>query len=246
MSQLSLSMVWMLFQSTLPARGATVGGRHLNALADISIHAPRKGSDSDGVAIGCHPAISIHAPRKGSDNRFAALRRIHSAFQSTLPARGATSPRQRGGPLAARFQSTLPARGATTAWCLSTKTANFNPRSPQGERPVHSSVTPSLSNFNPRSPQGERHGHKRRLCVLDHFNPRSPQGERHVLMQRYKNGDPISIHAPRKGSDFQISDFVLDLSYFNPRSPQGERPPLSPGWPGLWVFQSTLPARGAT
>ena len=56
------------FLSTLPARGATVFEDVGKRLADISIHAPREGSDR-----------IIDA---------AAVRSI--AFLSTLPARGAT------------------------------------------------------------------------------------------------------------------------------------------------------------
>ena len=33
------------FQSTLPARGATGANDHIKAVRDISIHAPREGSD---------------------------------------------------------------------------------------------------------------------------------------------------------------------------------------------------------
>ena len=58
---------------------------------------------------------------------------------------------------------------------------------------------------------------------------------------------PISIHAPRGGSD--VRNFVcsvLPLLYFNPRSPRGER--LDEVLPGdtFEIFQSTLPAGGAT
>ena len=59
----------MLFLSTLPARGATVGGRVLIQPIVISIHAPREGSD--------RPTGRIQGGRK--------------QFLSTLPARGATS-----------------------------------------------------------------------------------------------------------------------------------------------------------
>ena len=56
------------FQSTLPARGATGKAGMEDAVNEISIHAPRTGSDV---------------------NRFGHSPRIN-AFQSTLPARGAT------------------------------------------------------------------------------------------------------------------------------------------------------------
>ena len=39
---------------------------------------------------------------------------------------------------------------------------------------------------------------------------------------------------------------MRDLEYFNPRSPQGERQPNLTLPTRLFVFQSTLPARGAT
>ena len=56
----------------------------------------------------------------------------------------------------------------------------------------------------------------------------------------------ISIHAPRKGSDFPSLLLIRSGSHFYPRSPQGERL-LSVFQPvaGM-VFLSTLPARGAT
>ena len=56
----------------------------------------------------------------------------------------------------------------------------------------------------------------------------------------------ISIHAPRTGSDKPIKFFFLFVANFNPRSPHGER--RDPGFYESWdeIFQSTLPARGAT
>ena len=59
--------------------------------------------------------ISIHAPRTGSDLSRQSNRRKNEAFQSTLPARGAT---------AGDF---LPAQ----------LLHHFNPRSPHGERLLH-------------------------------------------------------------------------------------------------------------
>ena len=79
-----------VFQSTLPARGATFDltftvkawvisihaprtGSDLAADADvrhfahISIHAPRTGSDGIGQVAFAYCSISIHAPRTGSD-----------------------------------------------------------------------------------------------------------------------------------------------------------------------------------
>ena len=57
------------FQSTLPARGATSAGRLEGILYGISIHAPRTGSDARGRDAPTRAVvISIHAPRTGSDS----------------------------------------------------------------------------------------------------------------------------------------------------------------------------------
>ena len=109
------------FQSTLPARGATLflatisatssnfnprsphgerrfrGGAHLTAWG-ISIHAPRTGSDrrlrSSATRV---DSISIHAPRTGSDRLVASRCCKATRFQSTLPARGATQRKRASG-----------------------------------------------------------------------------------------------------------------------------------------------------
>ena len=58
---------------------------------------------------------------------------------------------------------------------------------------------------------------------------------------------PISIHAPRTGSDGSWKVWnMLPSGYFNPRSPHGERRRILPYMGDMPVFQSTLPARGAT
>ena len=100
-----------LFQSTLPAWGATALFVQPCDTAAISIHAPRVGSDISNFS-------------------FSSL----VTFQSTLPAWGATTFHSN---LLNRvkFQSTLPAWGATRASLIHSATvSNFNPRSPRGER----------------------------------------------------------------------------------------------------------------
>ena len=124
------------FQSTLPARGATVCCRYVRRLQWISIHAPRTGSDKMLAAFEKGFDISIHAPRTGSDLLGAYNTFYTARFQSTLPARGATTRLTRCFPMNTVFQSTLPARGATRRRAARRKPLRyFNPRSPHGERP---------------------------------------------------------------------------------------------------------------
>ena len=55
------------FQSTLPAWGATYRRPQDDAQGEISIHAPRVGSDTIIMSMIDRLLISIHAPRVGSD-----------------------------------------------------------------------------------------------------------------------------------------------------------------------------------
>ena len=57
---------------------------------EISIHAPREGSDFIGCAMDLIHLISIHAPREGSDRSSYQPGIKTGKFLSTLPARGAT------------------------------------------------------------------------------------------------------------------------------------------------------------
>ena len=103
------------FQSTPPARGATEHRRQITNGIGISIHAPREGGDTTippkkyGPHTYFNPrpprggrlqgsagrkalqTISIHAPREGGDLHIAGMMTMKLIFQSTPPARGATS-----------------------------------------------------------------------------------------------------------------------------------------------------------
>ena len=168
-----------VFQSTLPAWGATWTWPRDMTPWNVSIHAPRVGSDSPVWFALLLDIVSIHAPRVGSDTHHAATSRAPSRFQSTLPAWGATrvssshaheqtvsihAPRVGSDAihstpcdLVQRFNTTLPAWGATSRIIASiTPDVGFNPRSPRGERPSLQLRRPERSGFNPRSPRGER------------------------------------------------------------------------------------------
>ena len=121
--------------SGTPYAGSGHWGFGCHNPADISIHAPRVGSDPRRAVYGKQPShfnprspcgerpeykdpsleskvISIHAPRVGSDLRRYHLHHPRCGFQSTLPVWGATRPAVEK--LAEmEFQSTLPVWGAT-------------------------------------------------------------------------------------------------------------------------------------
>ncbi len=149
----------------------------------------------------------------------------HGAFQSTLPARGATSqirsrfrrmyisihaPRtgsdQHGhkGYNCRPISIHAPRTGSDDSPKnrYHSNPLDFNPRSPHGER--HNGrllYAAEHLHFNPRSPHGERPTFQRGDTGFQHFNPRSPHGERRFRDGSHLSAWGISIHAPRTGSD---------------------------------------------
>mgnify|MGYP001859717290 CR=1 FL=1 len=217
------------FLSTLPARGATFGVRRLRDRRHISIHAPREGSDSGHFHTSpkrqrdFYPR-SPRGERPMYDYRFSYLK----PFLSTLPARGATVMRwviSTG----RQFLSTLPARGATLRsrgkWH---EYIYFYPRSPRGERRkiVQSFlfVLRFLSTLPARGATPTTWASPQARCGFLSTLP--ARGATHRAAE-YAVRYPISIHAPREGSDGVIRAVHLDRPDFYPRSPRGERLPFS-------------------
>ena len=146
------------------------------------------------------------------------------------------------------FQSTLPARGATTQAVMQASFLLISIHAPRTGSDVQrfrqlrallpisihaprtgsdhpcASAAAALPHFNPRSPHGERRRPPAAANLSGYFNPRSPHGERPYDLSYYVLHQEISIHAPRTGSDFRDGE-VLSAEQ---------------------LFQSTLPARGAT
>ena len=123
----------LLFQSTLPARGATSVIGVPCASAVISIHAPRTGSDSAAWRHCIRASISIHAPRTGSDGLCC----------------GCCSPCKNFNPRSPHGERRFQIKQRASP-------RNFNPRSPHGERQVSNQARHLTGHFNPRSPHGER------------------------------------------------------------------------------------------
>ena len=213
----------IVFQSTLPARGATGGnGRR------------ERGS-----------AISIHAPRTGSDRTPRSRWPPPCNFNPRSP-HGERPSIRRGTRLPPIFQSTLPARGATQikAWWLSLA-SHFNPRSPHGERRPGSPDKVGRDLISIHAPRTGSDGHDCRAAVPRRISIHAPRtgsdpGENPLqlragisihaprtgsdnLAKEYYAFYDISIHAPRTGSDFIGYHLQDTMYYFNPRSPHGER-----------------------
>jgi len=160
-------------------------------------------------ATGCPPSlpllclqISIHAPRAGSDDRRAD-------FRQTL--------------------------------------ADFNPRSPCGERradgraEIHGT---DISIHAPRAGSDRREARSRTSQA--NFNPRSPCGERRCADREPCALARISIHAPRAGSDASRQYSSSSSRAFQSTLPVRGATRDVMKYAVFIPFQSTLPVRGAT
>ena len=190
------------FQSTLPVWGATVYRGGLRHKPDISIHAPRVGSDSFWPAYSQN--FFYFNPRSPCGERRASIKKLteRRIFQSTLPVWGATT----GYSFKSRWVSIsihAPRVGSDGSLLPHTQhSPNFNPRSPCGERHYGRVSAYDGEIFQSTLPVwGATHMVEDPFDQIRHFNPRSPCGER------------------RPGTRL----WPLKPEYFNPRSPCGER-----------------------
>ena len=169
-----------LFQSTLPARGATTTVPEFDFAIAISIHAPRTGSDPTlAVFLETIGTISIHAPRTGSDGLPRDYQFREDAFQSTLPARGATVEAN--------------CKGDNTLISI------HAPRTGSDLRCADTGRTNAY--FNPRSPHGERRKCRRLSATKTTFQSTLPARGATTYKCPDCGATIISIHAPRTGSD---------------------------------------------
>ncbi len=144
-------------------------------------------------------------------------------FQSTLPVWGATPAGARGGGDMGEFQSTLPVWGATCValdgglqWeisihaprvgsdykkCRLSKWANFNPRSPCGERPWKTPRTWRQTLFQSTLPVWGATLWTYASAMEFPFQSTLPVWGATVYKGRFRLSRHISIHAPRVGSD---------------------------------------------
>ena len=101
-----------LFQSTLPARGATCYRKQLRAEWAFQSTLPARGATCAVDQPHAGDGISIHAPRTGSDAPFAGCATSRGYFNPRSP-HGERRFQIKPGSRQKEFQSTLPARGAT-------------------------------------------------------------------------------------------------------------------------------------
>ena len=190
-----------------------------NAGPQSQENTPREGSDAAAEAEAGACQISIHAPREGSDQN----RREHEggagAFQSTLPVRGAT---HRLGELLILPAISIhaPREGSDHGLAPATSGGGISIHAPrEGSDPptwwrcgTGDGFQSTLPVRGATRPTGQGPGGKQFQSTLP---------VRGATAGRHSPGfdSDISIHAPREGSDgipVGLLQFVTD---FNPRSP---------------------------
>ena len=193
------------FQSTPPARGATLPATTHNQTALFQSTPPREGGDT--IPVGTLPTSTTSfqstPPARGA-TKVIPRPSPCSKFQSTPPARGATAG-QSGLVAASVFQSTPPARGATAEYHSKELLVLFQSTPPARGATVGVGVSFYVQHISIHAPrEGGDECLFRVRAATAYFNPRPPRGGRLSA-----SGVPVSKYR-----------------YFNPRPPRGGRPPL--------------------
>ena len=174
----------LIFQSTLPSRGATIVCLHCAVKTSrFQSTLPSRGATKTTSKSSNTTAISIHAPLAGSDIKLSHGMGTVSYFNPRSP---------RGERL--------------SSLSLVMNICYFNPRSPRGERHSASIIKIALLNFNPRSPRGERPGLSPPPPGVGHFNPRSPRGERQLPGEDKIMHDRFQSTLPSRGATLASAD----------------------------------------
>ena len=231
-----------------PRVGSDRQGADQTQTETISIHAPRVGSDTADESSLAIAAISIHAPRVGSDSRRPGIGLL-ACISIHAPRVGSDGHHGYGGGLHLYFNPRSPCGERRVPFLLGQAEArDFNPRSPCGER-----RTPRLwrwitSIFQSTLPVwGATQLCRAAAAAQGDFNPRSPCGERplfdeKIIQRGIEDFNPRSPCGERPPFGFLFPALVN----FNPRSPCGERRSTSNVDTSPRTFQSTLPVWGAT
>ena len=218
------------FQSTPPARGATVMWRHFDRdIYDFNPRPPRGGRQLWGGADTLNPSDFNPRPPRGGRRRGGGSMSRTEQFQSTPPARGATA-------LEAIINGEnhisihAPREGGDYADCrVSDGGRYFNPRPPRGGRRHTLYHSCDSRNFNPRPPRGGRPDDGKTQGADQLFQSTPPARGATLAAFLGRLFGRISIHAPREGGDLElgiVGRSVKVISIHAPREGGDEVTPM--------------------
>ena len=210
-----------------PPRGGRLG--HVGVVGlednDFNPRPPRGGRPSSLIGRLCRSGISIHAPREGGDLQLAVWANGSPEFQSTPPARGATSP-SASAPRPDRHFNPRPPRGGRQLSVYPVQTPHqisiHAPREGGDPTPMLILHAPAVFQSTPPARGATRTGGYFRSFVR-HFNPRPPRGGRRLPHRTTIPSWPFQSTPPARGATGFTANEGYDVDYFNPRPPRGGR-----------------------
>ena len=173
--------------------------------------------------MGCQPHFNLRSPHGERPAQQMAIR-CPDAFQSTLPARGATDVVD-GSFAVERISIYAPRTGSDTIPLLSCACATISIYAPRtGSDCLKAQCTTDAPDFNLRSPHGERPNQEGlRARKGADFNLRSPHGERRRSMPQASRRRRFQSTLPARGATSTATRAYRTTTHFNLRSPHGER-----------------------
>ena len=195
----------LCFQSTLPMRGATIMTILVFGTTYFQSTLPMRGATIQGLHIPQeYLDFSIHTPHAGSDCHRYHQTSCQSFFNPHSPCGERRKPEVDLYP-AQIFQSTLPMRGATNTFTAANTIAGF---------------------FNPHSPCGERHAGRQISGWQLYFQSTLPmRGATTGCYIHSGNGKCFQSTLPMRGATLSPLALSTKSAFFNPHSPCGERRP---------------------
>ena len=141
------------------------------------------------------------------------------------------------------FQSTLPAREATSGKIQKALTGLISIHaSREGSDINYIENCIRKRNFNPRFPRGKRQKQAGGSSPPKYFNPRFPRGKRPRNYNQVGLRRAISIHASRGGSDADFDSTITMAGLFQSTLPAGEATlTLTPQLPWQGYFNPRFP-----
>ena len=198
---LTLFCFTLKFQSTRPARGATGTVASLSASVWVSIHAPRTGRDRHLWMVSTHQPVSIHAPRTGRDSPPS---RTESSVRVSIHA--------------PRTGRDLNGRHIVAAGEVSIHAPRTGRDSPNAN--VFSWV---LRFQSTRPARGATRDPELLKKAQTKFQSTRPARGATRWGSAFVSLSVVSIHAPRTGRDAALRAPWAAPACFNPRAPHGAR-----------------------
>ena len=150
-------------------------------------------------------------------------------------------------PASVMFQSTPPARAATSQTLRSGALSGFNPRRPRGRRRAVCGGSGPGNKFQSTPPaRAATSRHPAAVFVPGCFNPRRPRGRRHTGLIGHSPSLAFQSTPPARAATWPSITTSRRSASFNPRRPRGRRQSTPSAKLTAGKFQSTPPARAAT